>query len=995
MSCHSLRSHHHRVLWHHNPSSLLTQPLLLFLILVPTILLSPSFITLASSCQGAPNDGSIGDITRDTELEEGTPFNITCSLSVSTAMIGGRSHPINESNIVFEFKGEKVLKNQIIRRPNSASISFPSGVRMADSGSYYCYVVSEEANDDNYGRVSNALVCSMYLEVGKKPSKENVNLDCISESYENLTCSWTTPDYGTPVDTSLLVMYVGNRAAKCPIQLSPNSCQWTMTSTPPYRQVAKKLVMILRVTNKYGSEDIGKTISHFSIVRPGKPVNLAVHDLQSKRMTLSWGKPYAFEHLDSQDDDVPHLMFNVKVSGVKSGKVFSDSNMTETSIDLRKLTPWTEYNVSIRAFTNESNDMRYWSDSLFIRVTTSEDVPSDTPPFEKAFESVSLDGGRKRHVRVYWKPLTLEDFHGPGGHYIIRVFPYTKGNPIPVSESVNHLTKRHAMYSISSTDFNRNDNPHQKVSPHSLFQEFNISWTAFYHQFDLSTSAFTIHLHTANQLGISESFSQMIVDRDDSWWWVLSPSSHNSWTSTMTTPSASLSLSDTESHHPSPLEVAAFSVDKNQFEVHWTQLESPRKAVNSYTVSWCTYNAQRPGGNLKCTGAINSTTVPYPMSGIPFTSDGRRGVAIETIPLEAGYQFGVSVNFGDNTSAPVKWADCVVPINMKKPDKVHAVHAKALNSTTIKVSWKLNCDSLRSVISKFDVSYCPTTATLLDANITKCDGEPNFVQVFGGSSEEVIISGLKPRTPYRLVLRSWTETTAGDDSDVMIEFTSKEDLPLWIITLTFLAVLTFVLLIVGLLTWAVNQYRKMREEMKVPIQLPGRLAGEKYWIAETSTALWGDDDGNGRRKMSRVDVYRQESTLDDGAGEALFKPIFRKGSATSSSESGVSTEDLFTENSRMMTVRVVSREQSREDHHPDHDSPDSSGRSSSGMTPPEGEGRSKWETINGHHNLTNGTQAPTAPHSSSNTNKPTPIMCKGGYVSHAVMSRMSIEVSHQ
>lgn len=546
------------------------------------------------------------------------------------------------------------------------------------------------------------------------------------------------------------------------------------------------------------------------------------------------------------------------------------------------------------------------------------------------------------------------------------------------------------MYSISSTNFNRNDNPHQKDSPHSLFQEFkNISWTAFYHQFDLSTtSAFKIHLHTANRLGISESFSQMIVDRQDSWWWVFSPPSHNSWTSTTVSPSASLSLSDTESHHP--LEVGAFSVEKNQFEVQWTQLESRREPVNSYTVSWCTYNAQRPGGNLKCTGAINSTTVPHLMN---YT--GQRGVSIETIPLEAGYQFGVSVNFADNTSAPVKWADCVLPINVKKPDKVHAVHAKALNSTTIKVSWKLNCDSLRSVISKFDVSYCPATAILLDANITKCDSEPNVVEVFGGSSEEVIISGLKPRTPYRLVLRSWTETTAGDDSDVMVEFTLKEDLPLWIITLTFLAVLTVVLLIVGLLTWAVNQYRKMREEMKVPIQLPGRLAGEKYWTAETSTAFWEDDDENGRRKMSRLDVYRQESTLDDGAGEALFKPIFRKGSATSSSESGVSTEDLFTENSRMMTVRVVSREQSREDHHPDHDSPDSSGRSSSGMTPPEGEGGSKWDTTNGHHNLTNGTPTPTAAHSSSNTNKPTPIICKGGYVSHAVMSRMSIEVSHQ
>lgn len=289
-------------------------------------------------------------------------------------MIGGRSHPINESNIVFEFNGEKVPRNRIIRHQNSASISFPSGVKMADSGPYYCYVVSEEAKDDNYGQVSNALVCSMHLEVGRKPSKENVTLDCISESYEVLTCSWTTPNYGTPrFNTSLMVMYVANRAAQCPIQLSSNSCQWTMTSTPPYRQVAKKLVMILRVTNKYGSEDIWKTIPHFSIVRPGRPVDLVVHDLQSKRMTLFWGKPYAFEHLDSQDDDVPHLMFNVKVSRVKSGKVFSDTNTTETSIDLRNLTPWTEYNVSIRAFTNESNDMRYWSDSLPIRVTTSED----------------------------------------------------------------------------------------------------------------------------------------------------------------------------------------------------------------------------------------------------------------------------------------------------------------------------------------------------------------------------------------------------------------------------------------------------------------------------------------------------------------------------------------------------------------------------------------------------------------------------------------------
>lgn len=293
------------------------------------------------------------------------------------------------------------------------------------------------------------------------------------------------------------------------------------------------------------------------------------------------------------------------------------------------------------------------------------------------------------------------------------------------------------------------------------------------------TTAYLFRIYSANSIGPSATSSALYIDKE----------------TTLT---------------EKPVTVEAYNYDNGRYEVRWSY-PTDLSSVSGTTISWCPVNNTKSSSADKCSGPVRTAEVQRPM---------QKAHTI-TVASDLTYQFGVSARYRDNTSSPVTWASCVVPISIKKLDKIHKFAVRAINATAVRVSWKLPCDGLQAVVSKFEVLYCR-----ISFNNNSCS---EFVSndVVGGASEFLTIGSLDPLTAYRFVVRAWTESTAGVDSDPIDETTFGTEVSIWVTFFCLLSLLCLVLAVVTTTSYLIRWYRRMAKNMKAPIVLPGRLAGEK------------------------------------------------------------------------------------------------------------------------------------------------------------------------
>lgn len=118
------------------------------------------------------------DITEDTQVKEGTRFQIICNLENLSTTYGGQNLSVNSSNIFFtrDFSTD-VITSKIINE-TSAQIEFQE-THSNDSGQYYCYI----RVGDHYHQ--NQLVCFMELIVARKFFFSDLNLNHNLKPFQN------------------------------------------------------------------------------------------------------------------------------------------------------------------------------------------------------------------------------------------------------------------------------------------------------------------------------------------------------------------------------------------------------------------------------------------------------------------------------------------------------------------------------------------------------------------------------------------------------------------------------------------------------------------------------------------------------------------------------------------------------------------------------------------------------------------------------------------
>ena len=741
------------------------------------------------------------DITPDSQVQEGSAFAIKCSLTKSSAVWKGSTHYFNSSNIIFHFHDTVVDQSRVTTRDENSAELLLDPAKLTDSGLYYCYVATPD---------DTALVCSMQLEVGSPPSRiGQENMSCLSEEYESLTCSWQTPDFHTKTTWTLREYLGANRAAECPIVLSENSCRWTTHTHPAYRKHVQKIKLALTIANRYGNLTEMFTINHYEIIRPGKPVDVSIADVRSTSVELSWKMQHGFDFGGVREDDnsVPKLLYQVQVIPLSRRDELRNLTTTSLGMNVTSLTPHTTYMFKIRCKTTEAKGDHMWSDAVPVSMETKADGKLNY--FCMLFRSPLLWLHPCSQCHCQFAPRISLSFSASIALFrFLIMFPFlpTVPSKIPLFrqtfESIKMKEQERSIVvfwdpleerdangpsfhyvitaapTITRNRFQRSPatsigNVEEVVTIKSINQS-SYTFVAL-----SSSTAYLFRIHSANAIGQSLESSTLHVDKE-----------------------VSLTVK--------PATVEAYNYDDGRYEVRWSY-PSDLSAITGTTISWCPVNNTKSALMDNCSGPLQTAVVQRPM---------QKAHTI-TVSEDSVYQFGVSANYKDNQSSPITWASCVVPISIKKLDKIHKFAVRAINATAVRVSWKLPCDGLQAVVSKFEVLHCR-----ISFNNNSCS---EFVSndVVGGASEFLTVGALDPLTAYRFVVRAWTESAAGVDSDPIDETTFGTEVSIWIMFFYLLSLLCLVLVIAAILLSLAKWYRRIAKNMKAPIVLPGRLAGEK------------------------------------------------------------------------------------------------------------------------------------------------------------------------
>jgi hypothetical protein len=353
------------------------------------------------------------------------------------------------------------------------------------------------------------------------------------------------------------------------------------------------------------------------------------------------------------------------------------------------------------------------------------------------------------------------DANGPGFYYVITAAPT--------------ITSRNRFRRTATGGVAAASSP--SVGGELSFTVKSINQSSFVLPPLSSTTAYLFRIYSANDIGQSSASSSLVIGKE---------------------------VPDSKK----PTSVEAYFYDNNRYEVRWAYPSAVPELAGAI-VSWCAVNHTKSID--KCSHPLQSAVITRPM----------QMAHTITVAEDLMYQFGVSVNYKDNTSSPVTWADCIVPIGIKQLGKLHNFSVRAINSTTVRAAWKLPCKGLQAVVSKFEVLYCR-----ISFHNNSCS---DFVsrEVVGGASEFLTIDSLEPLTAYRFVMRAWTESAAGFNSDPVDETTFGAETSFWATFFYLLLLLSLVLMVVAAIFSLVRWYRRMVKNMKAPIVLPGRLAGEK------------------------------------------------------------------------------------------------------------------------------------------------------------------------
>lgn len=189
------------------------------------------------------------------------------------------------------------------------------------------------------------------------------------------------------------------------------------------------------------------------------------------------------------------------------------------------------------------------------------------------------------------------------------------------------------------------------------------------------------------------------------------------------------------------------------YYLSWAPPEDIKEEITSYTVFWCTSKTE----------LINQCE-----SSIDF---------VQRSPYETSFQhksdqtinFAISAN-SENSSSGMIWAKCTTA-NSYEIGRIRTARISRLSSKEIEFEWNLDCTDSGIVVG-YQIDYCPV-------------GEPRTLECIAGSEHRLnisaqvdktkhILSGLKPYTTYKIVIRMFSKTTMGPPSEPLANTTLED-----------------------------------------------------------------------------------------------------------------------------------------------------------------------------------------------------------------------------
>ncbi|XP_015122629.1 cytokine receptor [Diachasma alloeum] len=343
----------------------------------------------------------------DIVLEVGRPLRILCMLNKT--YIDAEFPGKNASDLIF-FRSNREMEPEFIKIINETTIEMFVEKPPPSKDMYYCKL----RLNDGYSKKYEA-VCLNNVVIGSKP-KEPQNFTCVSNNWENMTCTWDpVPNY---VETrfslafKLLGRAGGRKLYPCPKEkedqkpLAKNRCYWDTSTNPIYRQPYEYYIFNLTAENVLGNISVLYKFHHYAHVIPAKPSNLTVVNKTSDSVLLHWSVPFPMQNFP------PGLHHRVTYQHQwDSRKTWQVINITNDIHMYKK-----HFNLTDLQFANTLYDVRVfmksavaigedkWGQFSDVTFRTPPRLPG-LPPRTDIGSFEITENSANRDVYLYWKSI--------------------------------------------------------------------------------------------------------------------------------------------------------------------------------------------------------------------------------------------------------------------------------------------------------------------------------------------------------------------------------------------------------------------------------------------------------------------------------------------------------------------------------------------------------------------------------------------------------------
>ncbi|CAG2054668.1 unnamed protein product [Timema podura] len=355
----------------------------------------------------------------DIMIESGEPLEIFCVLNKSIDIAANRS----ARDLIF-LRDSKVVPSEFLEIINETTVRLYVKQPPPSESMYYCKLQTP-ADELKPGQSRNTAVCLNKVFVGTKP-QEVKNFTCISQNWQNLTCSWEKPENFVKTKYKLRYRFPGRAGGRmqygCPSNTdeTSNYCFWNDSTDPHYRLPYAYYYYNLTGENQFGNASFSHKFHHYGHVIPAPPTDLSISGTTHNSVLLNWSIPYAMHtfppgliqrvvyqaEYDTNDIWLPANTSNLKTHG---------ENHSLNITGLKYAYMLYEVRISMKSSVATGEDK--WSTPTNITFMTSAIVPGAPPKTD--IGSFEVSGGLLRDVYIYWRYIPNEMKNGDKFEYKI------------------------------------------------------------------------------------------------------------------------------------------------------------------------------------------------------------------------------------------------------------------------------------------------------------------------------------------------------------------------------------------------------------------------------------------------------------------------------------------------------------------------------------------------------------------------------------------------